>query len=81
MSGNIITFISNNAKGIQTSQKRMKLFEYLRSYKTLNRFFSFREHIRQLMMKRNGKRNSRTSFFSLTVKQIHAEFQLAIMEP
>ena len=43
MSGNIITFISNNVRGIQTSQKRMKLFKYLRSYVTSNRFVFFQE--------------------------------------
>ena len=33
-----ITFISNNVEGIQTSVKRMKLFEYLKSYVTENGF-------------------------------------------
>ena len=34
MNGSIITFISNNFKGIQMSHKRVKLFEYLKSYVT-----------------------------------------------
>ena len=38
MNGNDITFITNNVKGIQTSQKRMKLFEYLKSYVATNGF-------------------------------------------
>ena len=32
MKDNVITFVSNNVKRIQTSQKRMKLLEYLKSY-------------------------------------------------
>ena len=35
-----ITFISNNVKGIQNSIKRIKLFEYLKSYVTGNGFCS-----------------------------------------
>ena len=30
MNDNFITFISNNIKGIQMSQRKMKLFEYLK---------------------------------------------------
>ena len=43
MKDNVITFISNNVKGIQTSQKRMKLFEYLKSYVTTNGFVFLQE--------------------------------------
>ena len=32
MNDNFITFISNNIKGIQMLQRKMKLFEYLKSY-------------------------------------------------
>ena len=32
MNSNIITFISNNVKGMQTLQKRIKLFECLKTY-------------------------------------------------
>ena len=38
MKDNVITFISNNVKGIQTSQKRKKLFKYLKSYVATNAF-------------------------------------------
>ena len=38
MKDNVITFISKNVKGIQTSQKKMKLFEYLKSYVETNGF-------------------------------------------
>ena len=43
MTDNVITFISNNVKGIQTSQKRMKLFEYLKSYVATNGFVFLQE--------------------------------------
>ena len=43
MNDDFITFISNNVKGIQTSQKRMKLFEYLRSYIVTNGFVFLQE--------------------------------------
>ena len=38
-----ITFISNNVKGIQNSVKRVKLFEYLKSYVTENGFIFLQE--------------------------------------
>ena len=38
-----ITFISNNFKGIQNSVKRMNLFEYLKSYITVNGFIFLQE--------------------------------------
>ena len=38
-----ITFISNNVKGIQNSVKRIKLFEYLKSYVTGNGFIFLQE--------------------------------------
>ena len=43
MKDNVITFISKNVKGIQTSKKRMKLFEYLKSYVTTNGFVFLQE--------------------------------------
>ena len=43
MNDDFITFISNNVKGIQTSQKRMKLFEYLKSYVVTNGFVFLQE--------------------------------------
>ena len=36
-------FISNNAKGIQVSNKRSKLFEYLKQSKNFNDFLLFQE--------------------------------------
>ena len=80
--GNDIAFISNNVKWIQGSQKRIKLFEYLKSYVTSNGFVFLRKHIRQLMMqKMKYEKMNSVSFFSLTEKQIHAQFWLAFMEP
>ena len=38
-----ITFISNNVNGIQNSVKRIKLFEYLKSYVTGNGFIFLQE--------------------------------------
>ena len=38
-----ITFFSNNVKGIENSVKRMKLFEYLKSYVTGNGFVFLQE--------------------------------------
>ena len=38
-----ITFTSNNVKGIQNSVKRIKLFEYLKSYVTGNGFIFLQE--------------------------------------
>ena len=38
-----ITFISNNVNGIQNSVKRIRLFEYLKSYVTGNGFIFLQE--------------------------------------
>ena len=38
-----ITFISNNVTGIQNSVKRIKFFEYLKSYVTANGFIFLQE--------------------------------------
>ena len=43
MNGDIITFISNNFKGIQASQKRIKLLEYLKIYVRSNGFVFLQE--------------------------------------
>ena len=43
MTDNLITFISNNVKEIQTSQKRIKLFENLKSYVATNGFVFLQE--------------------------------------
>ena len=40
-----MTFISNNIKRIQTSQKRIELFEYLKNYVTSNGFFLQETHL------------------------------------
>ena len=46
MKDNVITFVSNNVKGIQKSEKKMKLFEYLKSYVATNGFVFIRKHIK-----------------------------------
>ena len=43
MNGSITTFTFNKVKRIQTSQKRMMSFEYLRSYVTSNKFVFLQE--------------------------------------
>ena len=43
MNDSVITFIPNNFKGTETSQKRMKLFEYLKSYVATNGFVFLQE--------------------------------------
>ena len=43
MNDNVINFISNNVKGIQTSQNRMKLLEYLKRYVATKGFVFLQE--------------------------------------
>ena len=43
MSNDNLIFISNNVKGIQFTEKRIKLFEYLRNYVTPNGFIFLQE--------------------------------------
>lgn len=53
MNGNIIAFISNNIKTIQTSEKRTKLFEYLKSYVTSKGFVFLQEEHSSISEKKN----------------------------
>ena len=43
MNNNIISFISNNVKGIQQKEKRIKIFEYLKNNISLNGFVFIQE--------------------------------------
>ena len=72
---NVITFISNNVKGIQTSQKRMKLFEYLKNYVATNGFVFIQETHSSIRDEKKWEDEFRGKLFLfLTEKQIHAEF-------
>ena len=54
MKDNVITFIFNSVKGIQTSQKRVKLFEYLKSYVARENGFIFLQEM--YLSIRDGKK-------------------------
>ena len=43
MINNYIQFISNNAKGLQSLKKRIKVFEYLKNYISNNGFMFLQE--------------------------------------
>ena len=75
MKDDVITFISNNVKGIQTSQLRMKLFKYLKSCVITNGFVFLQEMHSSIRDEKKWEDEFRgkLSFF-LTEKQIHAEF-------
>ena len=74
MKDNVITFISNNAKGIQTSQKRMKLFEYLMSYVATNGFVLFQETHSSTGDEKKWEDEFNGKLFFSHGKQTHAEF-------
>ena len=74
MKDNVITFISNNVKGIQASQKRMKLFEYLKSCVATNEFVFLQETHSLIRDEKKWEDEFRASSFFLMEKQIHAEF-------
>ena len=62
MNGNC-NFISNNVKAIKASEKRLKLFEYLRNNINNNVFF-FKKHVHRQMANKNGKTILRVLYFS-----------------
>ena len=57
MTDNVINFICNNIKGIQTSQKRIKLVEYLKGYVATNGSV-FLQEFRGKLFFSPGKTNS-----------------------
>lgn len=81
MSGNIITFISNNVRGIQTSQKRMKLFKYLRSYVTSNRFVFFQETHSSISDEKKWEEESNDKLFFSHSKTNSCEVSISYYEP
>ena len=55
MNSDKLKFISNNVKGIQKSEKRIKIFEYLKNSISPDGFFFFNgTHIALLMTKKGG---------------------------
>ena len=62
MNDNKLCFISNNVKGIQANDKRIKLFEHLR--------ISCKRHIPPKTMKNNEKMNLKDNSFFLMEKVI-----------
>ena len=74
MNSNVINFISNNVKGIQTSQKRRKLFEYLKSYVASNGFVFLQETHSLISDEKKWEDESGGKLFFVTGKQIHANF-------
>ena len=81
MNDNVITFVSNNVKRIETSQKKMKLFEYLMSYVVTNGLVFLQEMHLTIRDEKKWEDEFNCKLFFLMEKQIHAEFLLAIMEP
>ena len=74
MIGYIISCIYYNVKGIQTLQKRMKLFEYLKSYVGSNRFVFLQETHSSISDEKKWEDEFNGKLFFLVEKEIHAEF-------
>ena len=68
-----IIFISNNVKGIKNSVKRIKLFEYFKSYLTANGFIFLQETRSGINGEIKWRSEFNGEFFSPTEKQTHAE--------
>ena len=71
MSNIIVNFISNNVKGIQSYEKRLNIFEYLKNNIHHNDFAFFQET--QHKMKKSGKMISKILCFFQIVLQILVE--------
>ena len=68
-----ITFTSTNVKGIQNSVKRIKLFEYLKSYVTGNGFIFLQETHSCINDEIKWRDEFNGCSFSPMEKQTHAE--------
>ena len=72
MNSDNLKFISNNVKGMQISEKRIKIFEYLKvTYLPTDSFF-FRKHMALLMTKKGGAMSLMTICIFRTQKLICA---------
>ena len=59
----VYKFFSNNVKGIKASEKRVKLFEYLKNNITIMALYFYRKHIRRQKTNKNGKTVLRVLYF------------------
>ena len=73
MNTNNLNFVSNNVKGLQGRDKRIKLFEYLKNCISSNGFVFLQDTHSSLNVEKSGPMNSRISYFFLMVKPTHAE--------
>ena len=67
-------FLTNNVKGLQSSKKRVKMFEHFKNKIGCRGIFFYKKHILRLTQKNNGMMNLRVNYISLTVKPIHVIF-------
>ena len=79
MNGNY-NFISNNVKGIKASEKRLKLFEYLRNNINNNGFIFLQETHSSSNDEQKWKDNFKGPLFFHTEKAILVVWQSAIVE-
>ena len=70
MNNEQLNFISNDIKGLQCGDKKIRLFEYLKSSIHFNGFVFYKKHSPQ-SIEQNGLMNLRVSLLFLTVELIH----------
>ena len=58
-----INFLSNNVKGIQSTGKRIKVFEYLKKYVAPNGFIFLQETHSSKKDEKDGRMNSMGNYF------------------
>ena len=68
-----LSFFTNNVKGIKTSEKRLKLFEYFRNLSTPSAFVFLQETHFSVDVQKNGTMIFKDNSFFHTVKQILVE--------
>ena len=73
MSNTFGNFISNNVKGIRSSEKRLKIFEYLKNNIHYNGFVFLQETHSLTQMGKTGEMISRILCFFQMVVQIFVE--------
>ena len=64
-----INFLSNNVKGISSTNKRIKLFEYLKKYVAPNGFIFLQETHSSINDEKSGKMNLKENYFFHMAKQ------------
>ena len=80
MSNNNLKFVTNNVKGLQSTHKRLKMFEYFRNVLSLNGIIFLQETHSSINDEKTGVTNLKGNCFFLMEKPILVALLLGISD-